>query len=63
MVLRALQVLGPHIDALDHDTVVLGDDAEDTGLRAHAWSRLVLVRLQLARAREIVWQLDLDDVR
>ena len=37
--------------------------AEDPVLRTHAWSRLAVVRQQLARAREIVWQLDLDDVR
>lgn len=37
--------------------------AEDPVLRTHAWSRLAIVRQQLARAREIVWQLDLDDVR
>jgi predicted outer membrane protein len=37
--------------------------AEDPVLRTHAWSRLAVVRQQLARAEEIVWQLDLDDVR
>ena len=40
-----------------------GTYAENSTLRTHAWSRLVVVRQQLARAREIVWQLDLDDVR
>jgi putative membrane protein len=37
--------------------------AEDPILRTHAWSRLAAMRQQLARAQEILWQLDLDDVR
>jgi predicted outer membrane protein len=59
-------VMESHVRQLERESDAIARVAayaEDEGLRAYAWSRVAVVRQHLARARQIVWQLDLDDVR